>query len=147
MSPQADLFVFDRAPQALLEHIVPLGTAAVHADRDLLALEDRGGADTRELTALVGIEDVGLAEARQRFLQGFDAKVRLQRDRQPPAQHPAAEPVDDGDRAGEPASHRDVGDVGCPDVVGPRNCQLAEQIGADLVSRAASRCWAASRSP
>jgi len=84
MSQQIDLFVFDRAPQALLEHIVPLGTAAVHADRYLLALEDRGGADTRELTALVGIEDVGLAEARQRFLQGFDAKVRLHRDRQPP---------------------------------------------------------------
>jgi hypothetical protein len=32
-------------------------------------VQDSGEADTRELTASVGIEDVGLTEARQRFFQ------------------------------------------------------------------------------
>ena len=108
ISPKIDLLVFDRAPQALNKHVVPPGAPAIHADRDLLALEDRGEADTRELTALVGIEDVGLAEARQRFLQSLDAEVRRQRDRQPSGQHPPTEPVNDGDEVDELARHRDM---------------------------------------
>jgi hypothetical protein len=54
---------------------------------------------------------------------------------QPPAQHPPAEPVDDGDEADEAARRRDAGDVGGPDLVGPRHRQLAQQIGIDLVAR------------
>ncbi len=67
---------------------------------------------------LVGIEDVGLAKARHRFLQSLDAKVRRQRDRQPPGQHPPAEPVNDGDKLNKATRHRDIGNVGRPDLVG-----------------------------
>ena len=62
-------------------------------------------------------------------------KFRLRRDRQAPSQNPTAELVEDGDEVDEAERHRDVGNVGGPDLVRPRHRQLAEQIGLDLVPR------------
>lgn len=135
LGSQENLLVFDRAPQAFDENIVPPGAAAVHADCDLIAKHDAGEGHAGGLAALVGVEDVGRAKARQRFLQCLDAKVRLQRDRQPPRQNPPAEPVDDGDEIDEAPRHRDVRDDCRPDLVGPRHRQLAQQIGIDLMRR------------
>lgn len=39
-----------------------------------------------ELRALAGVEDLGRAEMRQRFLDGFDAEAALERAPQPPRQ-------------------------------------------------------------
>jgi hypothetical protein len=77
---EVDLLIFDRAPQALNEHIVASAASAVHADRNLLPLEDPGEVDTRKLAALVRVEDFGLPEARQRFLQRRNAEVGVERD-------------------------------------------------------------------
>jgi hypothetical protein len=119
---QIHLLVFDRPPQPLDEHVVAPSSLAVHADRDLPATERAGECSTSELAALVGVEDLRLAEPRQRFFERFDAERRLHRDRQPPRQHTAAEPVDHRRQIHEAARHRDVGDVHRPDLVGPRHC-------------------------
>ena len=79
---------------AKLSRVVAPGALAVHADRDLQAAERAGKCSTSELAALVGVEDLRLAEPRQRFFERFDAERRFHRDRQPPRQHTAAEPVD-----------------------------------------------------
>ena len=71
----------------------------------------------------------------ERFLQGLDAEVRRQRDRQPPAQDLPAEPVDDGGQVDETARHRDVGDVHGPDLIGRVTARFRKQIGIDLVPR------------
>ena len=62
-------------------------TAAVHADADFGVLQHAGEGKAAELAALVGIDDVGTPEARQRFFQRYDAKANVHCVRQPPRQH------------------------------------------------------------
>ena len=46
-----------------------------------------------ELAALIGIKDLRSAIARERFLQGLDAKIGVERVGQPSGQHRAADPI------------------------------------------------------
>ena len=71
----------------------------------------------------------------ERFLDRLEAKPDLHRDRQPPGQNPAAEPVDHGAEIDEAARHRDVGDVHRPHLVRPLDRHRAQQIRVDLVAR------------
>lgn len=89
---------------------------------------------------LIGVEYLRFPEARQRLLQRLDAEVGLHRDRHPPSQDLAAEPVDDGHEIDEPPRHRDVADVRCPDLIGPHDRQFVQQIRVDLVPRRRLRC-------
>jgi hypothetical protein len=84
-----------------------------------------------KLAALILVENLQRPEAGQRFLQSFDLEIGPQRDRHSPAEHSPAEPVDNGDQVDEAARHRDVRDVGRPHLVGPRQRQLALQLGID----------------
>ncbi len=52
-----------------------------------------------------------------------------------PRQDAAAEPVDDCGQIDEAARHGNVGDVHRPDLVGPDDGEIAQQIGIDLVPR------------
>lgn len=106
---QINLFLFHRAPQALDKYIIPPGAAAVHADRDLLPVQDGDECHAGELATLIRVEDLRRLETRQRFPQSLDAQISLKRDRQPSADHPPAEPVHDGDQIDESPRHRDVG--------------------------------------
>ncbi len=42
-------------------------------------------------------------------------------------------PVHDGDQIQEPAPHRQVGDIGAPDLIGPIHPQPFQQVGIGLV--------------
>ncbi len=75
VGPQIDLLVFDRFPEPLDEYVVAPGAPAIHADLDLLREKHLREVDTGELTALVGVEDLGLSEAAQRLFQGLDAEI------------------------------------------------------------------------
>jgi transposase len=55
-------------------------------------------------------------------------------DRHAPAQHAPAEPIDDGDEVHEAARHRDVRDVGSPDLVRSSDRQRVQQIRIYLVT-------------
>src|SRR6516165_7076868 len=93
IGPQIHLLVFDTAPEALEEHVIAPRASAVHADRNLVLDQDVGEGVTRELAALVRVEDLRIAMTGQRLLQRLDAECRLHRDRHAPRQNPAAEPV------------------------------------------------------
>ena len=84
-----------------------------------------------ELAALVGIENLRLAVAGDRFLYRFDAEVGRERVRQAPAEHPSRGPIEHREQIDEAALHRDVGDVGRPNVVGPGDRRVAQQVGED----------------
>src|SRR5262245_7365405 len=88
-----------------------------------------------KLAALVGVEDVRLAVTRERVFQCLHAERGIHRDRQPPRQHAAAEPVEYYGQIDESACHRDVGDVHRPDLVRPCDFDAVQQIGIDLVPR------------
>src|SRR5271170_1878836 len=88
-----------------------------------------------ELAALVGIENPRRPMFRQSLFQRFDTEGRFHRDRDAMAEHPPAEPVDDGGQVNETARHRDIGDVHRPNLVRPLDLQPAQQIGINLVPR------------
>ena len=105
---EVDLLVLDRAPHPFDEHVVAPASLAVHRDADAVPVEQPGELAARELAALIGVEDLRLAVPGDRFFDGLRAERRVHRDRQPPRQHLAAVPVDDGRQVDEAARHRDV---------------------------------------
>lgn len=58
---QIYLFVFDDLPKPLHKDIITPATLAVHADRDAFLLQQPGKCASGELTAMVGVEDLGTA--------------------------------------------------------------------------------------
>ena len=58
---QVDVLVFERTPEALDEDVVGPATLAIHADLDAFFFEPSGEGFAGELTALIGVEDLGLA--------------------------------------------------------------------------------------
>ena len=69
----------------------------------------------------------------QGLVERVCAEARVQRVRQPPGQDVPARPVHDRHQVKEAAVHRDVGDVGAPDMVRSLDRQAPEQIGPDPV--------------
>ena len=119
ISMQVDLLVFETTPQPLDKDVVHASTLAVHADRDAMPLKGAGEVVTGELAALVGIEDFRSAIARKRFLERLDAKIGVERVGKAPGQHRAAHPVHDYDQVDKALGHRNVGDIGAPDLIDP----------------------------
>ena len=71
--------------------------------------------------------------AGQGFLKRLDTEACVQRVRQPPGQDISARPVHGCHQVKEAAAHRDVGDIGAPDMVRALDRQGLEQIGVDPV--------------
>ena len=90
-----------------------------------------GEGEAGELAALVGIEDLRRAMPGQGLVESVCAEARVQRVRQPPSQDEPARPVHDRHQVKEAAVHRDVSDVGAPDMVRPLDRQTPQQIRVD----------------
>src|SRR5580765_866898 len=88
-----------------------------------------------KLAALVGVEDLGLPVPGQRLLKRLHAERGVHADRHPVRQDSTARPVDDRAQIDPAAGHRDVRDIGGPDLVGPVDLELAQQVRIDLVGR------------
>src|SRR5204863_9017474 len=73
MWAKASISPLSTAPQPLDEDVVHAPALAVHADGDPVPLEGAGKVVAGELAALVGIEDLRPAVARESFLERFDA--------------------------------------------------------------------------
>ncbi len=131
---QIHLLVFDALPQSLNEHVVPPCSFAIHADGDAVVGEHAGEGRASELRALVGVEDVRLAVARESILLCLDAEGRLHRNRQSPGQNTTRRPIEYSGEIDEAVGHRDIGDVHGPDLVRSRDLQVAQQIRIDLVA-------------
>ena len=105
----------------------------VHRDLDTGRPQALGEGEAGELAARIGIEDLRLAVAGQHLLERLDARTGVQGVRQTPGQHIPARPIQDRHQVKKAAPHRDVGDVGAPDMVCPHDRQTLEQIGVDPV--------------
>src|SRR5438445_10752841 len=81
---EVDFLVFEAAPQPLDEDIVHAPALAVHADGDPMSLEGAGEIVAGELAALVGIEDLRPAVARERFLERLHTKIGAEGVRESP---------------------------------------------------------------
>jgi len=110
---QIDMLVLHAPPQSLDEHVVHPSALAVHADLHVVILEHLGELDAGELASLVGVEDLRWAVLGERF----DAEIRGHADRHSVRQNLARRPIQDRHQEDESALHRDIGNVGRPDLV------------------------------
>src|SRR5262249_14196591 len=97
--------------EALQEHVVAPGTLSVHADRYAVVDENLRERITRELAALIRVEDLRPAIAPQSLINHLNAKIHFEVDRQARRQDPTRKPVHDRREVDEAPRHRDVRDV------------------------------------
>ena len=127
---QIDLLVFHAPPQPLDEDVVHPAPAAVHAVLDAETGQFPGPFGEGELAALIGVEDLGNATGGgQGVFQGFQAEAGFHGVGNGPAQHLARCPVHHRAQVVVAAGHRHVGDVGAPDLIGPGDRQVPQQVG------------------
>ena len=119
--------VFYRTPKTFDKNIVKNPASPVHADPNSCVQQLLRKIDRRELYALIVIEDLRSPEA-QGFLETFHAKRRIQCVAEPPGQNISAEPVHDGHQITESASQLDIGNVSCPNLIGPDNLDALKQV-------------------
>ena len=102
------LLVCEALPESFHEHVVPPTPFPVHADLDAVVLQEPRELLAGELAALIGIEDLRDASMGDRLLNGLEAEVGRQRVGEPPDQHAATGPVEDGEPIHEASRHGDV---------------------------------------
>ena len=125
---EIDLLVFHGSPESFDHHIVNRASLAIHADRNVLRLQRAGELMTRELGSLIRVEDFGFAKRRKRIVQSIHAKVDVHAVGQSPRKNIAAEPIHHGNQIQEAKLHRNVRDVATPNLVGPIDFEVAQQV-------------------
>ena len=109
---------------------------AVHANPNTCVLENLDEGIAGELSSLVRIEDLRGGMVAQGLLQGTHTELGVQGIGEPPGEHLAAVQVENGHKVQEPPGHGNIGYVRSPDLVGPIDGQILEQIRINLVSLA-----------
>ena len=127
---QIDTLVFERVPETLDEDVVPPSALSVHRDLYPSLPEELGELPTRELAAMIGVEDLRPAIAAQPLLQGLLPGRTVQGVRQPPRKHRARRPVHDRHQIVKTSLHW-IGYVRAPHLVGQLDPQMAKTIRID----------------
>lgn len=130
---QVDTFILEGPPQSFDHAVVSPCTFPVHADLDLCVCQHVDPRATGELAALVAVKDFRLTVLGNGLFQSVNAKICVHAVRQPPAQHFAAVPIHDGDKVQEPAPHRNIGNIGAPNLVRAVDHHVAQQVWPNLV--------------
>ena len=120
-----DELVLQAAPQALDENVVQGAAPSIHADRDAALLQRRQKIGRGELRALIGVPDLGLAEAKCSVERG-QAEAAVHGIGEFPTEHEAAEPIHHRDQVQKTATHRKVRNIGAPDLVGALDRDAAQ---------------------
>ena len=127
--PQIDFLILQTSPESLDEHVIHPSSAPVHADFHAKPEETIRPLHGGELAALIGVENLRNApRITQRVFKRLKAQTRFHRIGDRPAQHLSRIPVHHRAQVGVASRHWNVGDVRAPDLVGPVNRQLAQQI-------------------
>jgi hypothetical protein len=84
---------------------------------------------------LIGIEDLRHTIAAHGLLHRVQTEVGRQRVGETPGHHPATRPVQDRKQVHEAPRHRDVGNIGGPDMIESRDLQVAQEIRIDPMGR------------
>ena len=93
---QVDMLVLHRAPEPFDKDVVHPSSPSVHADRNVVCLQDAGEFFAGELTPLIGVKDLRPAVFCNGLFERLGAKVCGHGVRQPPRQDFARGPVHRG---------------------------------------------------
>ncbi len=126
--------MLQRPPQPLDEDVVHPAAPAIHGDLDSRCCQRTSESRRGELRALIRIEDFRFAKASQSILKCREAERRVHCIRNAPSQNRAARPIDDRDEIEKASSYGQIRYIGRPDVIGPFDLQVAQQIGINLVA-------------
>ena len=132
---QIEVLILKGPPESLDEDIVPHPASAIHAHGDALGFQDSGKSLAGELGSLVCVEDLRGAVAGDGLLQDSHAELGIQGVGQPPGEHFAAMPVHDRHQEHKAAVHGNVGDIGCPDLLGALDVKIPQEVRIDLMAR------------
>jgi hypothetical protein len=86
---QINLVIFDSTPKTLHKNVIKHSACAIHTDRNTGIFQNANEAIAGELRVLIRIEDLRPCDQKS-LSQGFYAKVGIQRGRQRPDEHIAA---------------------------------------------------------
>ncbi len=134
---QVEPLVFEGPPETFHEDVVQGPASAVHADSDLSLFERSQEGLAGELTALVGVEDLRRPLLKSP-VQGDDTELGVEGVGELPRENEPAVPIDHGCKVHEATAHREVGDIGAPDLIRPDDGGVPKQVGIDLVFGARS---------
>ena len=126
MGSLVDLLALDRLSEAHNEHVVAPTALAVHDDRDAVRPKLADELCPGELTALVGVDDLGHAVPGNRLIEHLHAEVRGERIREPLRQDAARYQLRDGDEVDEPRANRRVGDIERTDFIRSLDSEIAQ---------------------
>lgn len=141
-SVQINFLVLNRPPQTFNEDVVVEPAAAAQADPDSGVFQDPSKFVARKLHPLIRIEDLRFGNP-QRLLQGFQAKLLLQRDRKLPRRNIAAVPIHDDNQINQPVGQTNVGDIADPGLIRMVHRNSFQEIGINLVIRPPRRSFVA----
>jgi len=134
-----NVIVFHGPPESL-DHDIVEGTAPpIHGYFHTGSQECLNPQLPGELTALVTVQNVRLAIFENRTLEGGYAEVGVERIAQLPFQYEAAMPVHDRHQIGKASFEGNVGNINGPNVIGPVDFQVPEQIRIHLMRWILSR--------
>jgi len=134
---EIDLLILEAPPEAFHKYGIPPTAAAIHTDLDALVIQQTRALQTGKRTAVIRVEHLRVSILRDRLPHRVEAEVRGQRIREPPRQHSATRPAQDGEAIHEAPTQGNVGDIRRPDVVRANNVQPAQEIGVDPMGRMA----------
>ena len=128
--------VLHTALDTLDKHIVPPSAFAVHAQLAASIQYHCRELASRELTALVSIDNLGRAVFGKCLLKDFCGMTRFQSNSDFVREHFAASYINHSGQVNKALGHGhgDVGGVQGPDLVSPNDGQVPEQVRVDLVA-------------
>src|SRR5690606_26719389 len=115
------------------KNVVNGSSFAVHTQPYPLGQHRPGKGFRGKLASLIGIDDLRASVLADSLFQYVPAPFSIHVVGDGPAHDTAAVQVDDRRKVHKSFLHRDVGDVHRPDLVGPGNLKVSEQIGIDLM--------------
>ena len=130
---QVYFFILYASPQPLHENVVVRPAFSIPTDADFRVSESSRESIARKLYSLIAVEYLRLRDE-ERPIQGAQTELRLQTRGYLPGQYITAKQVHDRHEVHKSFVHPNIGDVGCPDLVWPRNQQSPQQIRIDRLS-------------
>ncbi len=123
------------APEIWTKSVMYKWNLAVHADRNAIFLEQSGKFSARKLASLIRVEHLGTTMYLHRFLNRLDTEIGAQGVGKLPGEYAARVPVHHSEQVDKSFLHRDIRDIGSPDLIRSGDLQIAQQIGANRVAR------------
>ena len=128
---QINGFRLEGSPQAFDEDVVEIAASTIQRGFDVSVGQSRDPASACILPALVRIHYLWLAISGDSHFQSLNAKAGIQHIGKPPGQNLTGRPIIDCHQIHKAVLDGDVGDVAALNLIGPRDCELSQQVWID----------------